>query len=256
MKVIAVANPKGGVGKTTTSVHLSTELAKKHKVILIDLDPNWSASKYLADDKPVDGYTSNIFSDTPMKLSEIAIDTGFGFDMVKADPKLIDAKYWLNEKPMAEMRFRMAIDADEGLKAYDYVILDTAGEFGVLLHSALFAADEIVIGSKNEASATDQLDNLISLIEDINELRASMGKPSIPVKALILLKVNIHRNADKGNLDRVILDYGDRLPVAGHVTSDSSVNDAAWQARMPVQFFKPKHKAAQEWGAIVEELYP
>lgn len=131
-KIIAVANQKGGVGKTTTSVNLSAAFAEMgKKVLLIDCDPQGNATSGLGIEK--DGLELSIYdaliNDTPME--EIIIQTQFGLDVVPSVMDLAGAEVELVNLEDKQYRLKKAVELVK--EKYDYILIDCPPSLGLSL---------------------------------------------------------------------------------------------------------------------------
>lgn len=178
MKIIAVANQKGGIGKTTTSLALAAGLKRmKKKVLLVDLDPQANASDtYRAE---IDGvgtaYDLLVDGDTDcIQRSPVG-------DIIAGDPNLKDAAKLL-DGVSAAYRLKKALTAI--VPHYDYVILDTPPALSVLLTNALTAADTVIIPLTSDRYGLHGLVQLNETIKDIKEFT----NPGLNVAGLLLVK--------------------------------------------------------------------
>jgi chromosome partitioning protein len=163
-RVIAVANQKGGVGKTTTAVNLSACLAAKgRRVLLLDLDPQANATGALGVSAPEDGMDlySVVVEEKP--VSGALHDTGVqGLTMVPAGQNLIGAEIELAPVIARESRLRSAL---AGIRSdYDFILIDCPPSLGLLTINALTAADRVPIPIQCEFYALEGLGRLISTI--------------------------------------------------------------------------------------------
>jgi len=181
MKVIAVANQKGGVGKTTTSVNLAAALAAMEKrVLLVDLDPQGNATVSVGLNKGDLNATAFELLVEQQPLSDVVtpLET-FGLHCVPADGDLTAAEVALLSVDDREQRLKAALVA--GAIAYDFVIIDCPPSLNMLTLNALVAADSVLITMQCEYFA---LEGLSALMETINTVRQTVN-PSLRIEGIL-----------------------------------------------------------------------
>lgn len=195
-KVVALANQKGGVGKTTTAINLSASLAASERsVLVVDVDPQANAtsgfglSKYdtpsmyevLVQQVPI----GSILKSTDLPTLQVAPST----------PHLVAAEIELSEVEQREFRLRNAIDAMRD--RYDYILIDCPPSLGMLTVNALSAADSVVVPMQCEYFA---LEGISQLVDTIERVRGSLN-PSLEIEGIALTmfdeRVNLARQVSE-----------------------------------------------------------
>ena len=163
--VVALANQKGGVGKTTTAVNSAAALAERgFRVLLIDVDPQGNATSSLGIEKTdLDGTVYDVLVDDAA-IAEIALpDVRPGLDLVPSTPALAAAEVELVAMAQRERRLAQACDAVE--QAYDVVVIDCPPSLGLLTVNALTAARHVVIPIQCEFLALEGVSQLITTVD-------------------------------------------------------------------------------------------
>ncbi|MFP2994489.1 AAA family ATPase [Spongiivirga sp. MCCC 1A20706] len=172
-KIIAIANQKGGVGKTTTSVNLAASLGVlEKKVLLIDADPQANATSGLGIDvESVEIGTYQLLEHTKKPEDAIVTSDSPNVDLIPAHIDLVAIEIELVDKEEREYMLKKAID---GLKSqYDYILIDCAPSLGLLTLNALTAADSVIIPIQCEYFALEGLGKLLNTIKSVQKIHNS-----------------------------------------------------------------------------------
>lgn len=168
-RIINICNEKGGVGKTTTSLNLSSYLAALGKyVLLIDLDPQANATGGLGikvQDEHLNIYHSLVGEELPG--SYLRKTSLFGFDLLPSAASLAGATVELVSIDSREFRLKRVINSIR--TNYDYILIDSPPSLGLLTINGLVAAEEVIIPVQCEYYALEGLGNLLKTIELVRE---------------------------------------------------------------------------------------
>ena len=167
-KVIVIANQKGGVAKTTTSVNLAASLAHyKKKVLLLDLDPQGNASSGVGVNKAALEHSTYDVLVNFVPIDKITIEINKKLSLVPAKVELAGAEMELVSAISRESRLKNALD--DVRDAYDYIIIDTPPSLGLLTLNALTAADSFLVPIQCEYYALEGLSQLLSTIKIVQK---------------------------------------------------------------------------------------
>ena len=245
MEVVAIANQKGGCGKTTTAVNLSACLAAKGKrVLLIDLDPQGSATTHLA----VRDFENTMYEAmmTDLSLSEIITPTEINsLDIIPADKRLGKAEMEIAGKSIA--RERILKPKIQTQNTYDFIIIDTPPNLGFLTINAMVASDTVLVPIQTEFFAIQGLSMILDLAKAISE---GLGQ-DLKLRYLLTM-YDARTKMGKEVITRVRELLGDDV---FNVVIPRSIKLAeAPSYGKPIHLIDPEAPAAKAYSQLAEEM--
>ena len=209
MKIVAIANQKGGVGKTTTAVNLGVALAeKKLRVLLIDLDPQANATSALGMHE-VEGesiYESLLGgASIANKILPTRLDQLF---IIPADLDLAGAEVEIARMPDHLTRLARTLSTFRSDETFNLVLLDCPPSLGILMTNALAAADEILTPIQCEYFA---LEGLVKIVRVVEQVRDSGANDQVEIGGIIMTMFDSRTNLSEQVVNEVRQHFGERV---------------------------------------------
>ena len=181
-KIIAIANQKGGVGKTTTSINLAASLGVlEKKVLLIDADPQANASSGLGIDvESIEIGSYQVLEHSATPEDAIVSCSAPNVSVIPAHIDLVAIEIELVDKENREYMLKQALESVKD--QYDYIIIDCAPSLGLLTLNALTAADSVIIPIQCEYFALEGLGKLLNTIKSVQKIH----NPNLDIEGLLL----------------------------------------------------------------------
>ncbi len=246
-KVISVANQKGGVGKTTTTVNLSTILAKKgKKVLLIDADPQGNATSGLGIEKEVE------FSTYDILVNDTEIKQAFQKTVIKnlllcpSNMNLAGAEVELVSMMSREQRLKEKLE--EVKDSFDYIFIDCPPSLGLITLNAFTASDSVLIPVQCEYFA---LEGLGQLLNTVNLVKKHLNK-TIMIEGALLTMYDIRTNLSNQVVKEVKKYFNDKV-YKTVIPRNVRLSEAPSYG-MPITEYDPRSKGAKAYAKFAKEF--
>ncbi len=246
-KIISIANQKGGVGKTTTAINLSTVLAKKgKKVLMIDADPQGNGTSGVGVDK------DQQFSVYDVLIEDIEIENTLqktqvrNLDLCPSNINLAGAEVQLVSMENREYKLKEKVDKIKD--KYDFIIIDCPPSLGLITLNAFTASDSVLIPVQCEYYALEGLGQLLNTIELVKK-RMNKG---LRVEGALLTMYDARTNLSNQVVKEVKNYFGDR--VYKNVIPRNVKLSEAPSYGLPITLYDARSKGAKSYDKFVKEF--
>ncbi len=246
-RVISIANQKGGVGKTTTSINISTILAKKgKKVLLLDTDPQGNATSGIGVEKKTDKSIYDvIIGETTIKEAVKSTQVK-NLDICPSNINLAGAEVELVS--MMSREFRLKEKIDEEKENYDYIIIDCPPSLGLITLNAFTASDSVLIPVQCEYYA---LEGLEQLMNTINLVKKHLNK-ELELEGAVLTMYDSRTNL-ANQVVKEVKNYFEDKVYKTVIPRNVRLSEAPSYG-MPISIYDPKSKGAKCYEKLVKEI--
>jgi len=254
-RIIALANQKGGVTKTTSTLALGAALAdRSQRVLLVDLDPQASLTSAAGVDTAESDATvytamaSYMRSGDAPSLDGVVRHVADRLDLLPASIELAGAEMELMNVGRREYVLGEVLSVVKG--RYDVVLIDCPPALSLLTVNALTASDEVLIPVVPDYLASRGLGLLLTSIAHTRKIKLN---PRLIVRGVILTMVDGRTVHTRETMDRIRAFLGDRIPVLGEVKRSTKAAEAA-AAGLPITAYAPHSDVALAYGQIADAL--